>query len=105
MSDVDNTDGRGGQDDDADFTSKVIPIADARMRLEQLEPKATPSVNTAVAESSPTSDWPEPDLSVLRLNRRPPPKLPLEVLGDRWAQWVEDAACAAVAPIDYVVAP
>jgi hypothetical protein len=72
MSDVDNTDGRGGQDD-GDFTSKVIPIADARMRLEQLEPKATPLPNTAVAESSPASDWPEPDLSVLRLNRRPPP--------------------------------
>ncbi len=70
MSDADNTDGRGGQDDGADFTSKVIPIADARMRLEPLEPKATSSVNTAVAESSPASDSPEPDLSVLRLNRR-----------------------------------
>jgi hypothetical protein len=105
MSDVDNTDDHGEQDDGADFTSKVIPIADARMRLELLEPKATPSVNTAVAETSPASDWPEPDLSVLRLNRRPPPKLPLDVLGDRWAQWVEDAARAAAAPTDYVVAP
>jgi hypothetical protein len=75
------------------------------MRLEQLEPKATSLVNTAVAESSPASDWPEPDLSALRLNRRPPPKLPLDVLGDHWAQWVQDAARAAVAPIDYVVAP
>jgi hypothetical protein len=38
MSDVDDTDGRDGHDD-VDFTSKVIPIADARMRLEQLEPR------------------------------------------------------------------
>jgi hypothetical protein len=105
MRDVDNTNGGGEQDDGGDFTSKIIPIADSRMRLEQLEPKAAPSVSSTVAESSSASEWPDPDLSVLRPNRRSPPTLPLDVLGERWAQWVEDAARAAVAPIDYVVAP
>ena len=50
-------------------------------------------------------DHPEPDLAVLRLNRRDPPTLPLEIFGDQWARWIEDAAHAAACPIDYVVAP
>jgi Protein of unknown function (DUF3987) len=39
------------------------------------------------------------------LNRSPAPILPLEILGDRWARWTEEAARAANAPVDYVVAP
>jgi hypothetical protein len=46
-----------------------------------------------------------PDLSVLRLNRRPPPRCPIEIFGDRWAGWITDAAAASVAPIDFVVGP
>ena len=46
-----------------------------------------------------------PDISVLRLNRRPPPRLPLDVLGDEWADWIRNAAAAASCPADYVVAP
>jgi hypothetical protein len=63
------------------------------------------------AEEPPTADpWelpppPEPDLSVLHLNRRPPPAFPLEVLGDRWAEWARVTAEASSAPVDYVVAP
>src|SRR5690348_9599885 len=45
-----------------------------------------------------------PDLAVLRLHRRPPPPLPLDVLGSRWSDWVSDAAAAAACPADYVVA-
>lgn len=105
MPDFDNTNGRGGQGDGDDFTPKVIPIADARMRLDKLEPRMAPSVSPAVSENGPASEWPDPDLSVLRPNRRSPPKLPLDIFGDRWAQWIEDAARSAVAPIDYVVAP
>ena len=45
------------------------------------------------------------DLSVLRLNRRPPPPFPLDVLGTAWAAWATDAASASAAPVDYVVAP
>jgi putative DNA primase/helicase len=49
--------------------------------------------------------WAEPDLAVLRLNRRPPPLLPITALGVDWARWVVAAAEAAACPADYVVAP
>jgi hypothetical protein len=41
-----------------------------------------------------SQDWGEPDLGVLRLRRRPPPALPLEVFGDTWGRWLTDAATA-----------
>src|SRR5205807_928758 len=41
-----------------------------------------------------------PELSVLRLNRRPPPTLPLEVFGQAWASWIETTASAAACPVD-----
>jgi hypothetical protein len=104
MPDSDNTSGGGGQGGGGDdFTGKVIPLADARMRLEKLEPKALPPVSPAVA--GPESEWPEPDLSVLQPNRRAPPKLPVDIFGDCWARWIDGAAESAVAPVDYVVAP
>jgi hypothetical protein len=67
----------------------------------------------AIAKAAPdwgpgpakTETWPEPDLGVLRLHRRPAVPLPIEVFGDRWARWIEDAAHAAACPVDYVVAP
>lgn len=46
--------------------------------------------------------WADPDLSVLRLNRRPPPALPLEVFGSAWASWIATTAEAAACPADYV---
>lgn len=49
--------------------------------------------------------WSEPDLAVLGLHRRPPPPLPVTVLGPAWASWVANAAEAAACPVDYVVAP
>jgi hypothetical protein len=56
--------------------------------------------------NGPDSDgWGEPDMGVLRLRRRPPPPLPLEVFGETWKQWLLDAADAAACPADYVVAP
>lgn len=45
-----------------------------------------------------------PDLSVLRLHRRPPPGLPLEVFGAKWSGWILDTAAASACPPDYVVA-
>lgn len=45
-----------------------------------------------------------PDMSVLRLNRRAPPTLPLCVFGPAWACWIVKAAEAAACPVDYVVA-
>src|SRR5260221_10283378 len=47
----------------------------------------------------------EPDMGVLRLNRRTPPKLPIEVFGPVWAPWITTAAQAAACPPDYVAAP
>src|SRR5947209_2569983 len=49
--------------------------------------------------------WTSPDLGVLRLDRRPPPPLPLDVLGDQWSKGAVNAAEAAACPVDYVVAP
>jgi Protein of unknown function (DUF3987) len=88
MSDFNNTENRGDQRNGAP-QGKVVQIRDNVM-LEKMEP---------------ASEWPDPDLSIRRLNRRPPPVLPLCVLGERWATWVEDAAASASAPVDYVVAP
>src|SRR6202020_524177 len=44
------------------------------------------------------------DLAVLRTIKPTHPVLPLEVFGERWAQWIRDAAEAAACPVDYVVA-
>ncbi len=61
--------------------------------------------------AAPPDDGPqqEPDLGVLRERHEPPPAFPVEVLAGppggvapSWATWVEAAAEAAGAPIDYV---
>ena len=97
MPDSDNTNGRGGQGNG--FTTEFISVCEGRLLLERLKPRAASSAGPA------GSEWPDPDLGILRPNRRPPPVLPLWVLGDRWATWVEHAAESAAAPVDYVVAP
>lgn len=48
---------------------------------------------------------PEPDLGVLRLYRRRPPPLPLELFGAGWQEFIATAAEAAACPVDYVGAP
>jgi hypothetical protein len=50
-------------------------------------------------------NWPEPDMGVLGLYRRPPPVLPIEVFGPIWGPWIATAAEAAACPADYVAAP
>jgi hypothetical protein len=63
------------------------------------------------ADAKPKSDgadsdgWGEPDMGVLRLRRRPPPALPLDVFGETWKKWLLDAAAAAACPVDYVAGP
>ncbi len=64
--------------------------------------RAWDKVENSTSASPP--EWGEPDMSVLRLNRRPPPKLPLEVFGPEWQTWITNAAEAAACPPDYVAA-
>lgn len=56
-------------------------------------------------EPTASDAFPPPDLRVLRLHRREPAPMPLEVFGPEWSQWLLHAAEAAAAPVDYAVAP
>src|SRR5260370_4139928 len=53
----------------------------------------------------PRHPWPDPDAGVLTLNRRRPPKLPIELFGPKWREWITTTAAAAACPPDYVVVP
>ena len=59
----------------------------------------------AASEINVGDAWPEPDMGVLRLHRRPPSKIPIEVFGPAWGDWIVAAAEAAACPPDYVAAP
>jgi hypothetical protein len=59
----------------------------------------------SMSDSPPSAPWGDPDMNVLRLNRRPPPSLPLEVFGNAWGLWIVTTAEAAGCPPDYVAAP
>jgi hypothetical protein len=48
--------------------------------------------------------WPDPDMSVVQLHRRPAPPLPLDVFG-LWGDWIVETAEAAACPTDYVAMP
>ena len=63
------------------------------------------SSSAALVPTTPDHDWPQPDLSVLRLGRRPPPPLPLGAFGPAWEPWIVTTAAAASCPVDYVAAP
>ncbi len=65
---------------------------------------AAPQAQPNGADTDATG-WPYPDLEVLRLRRRPPPALPLNVFGDAWGSWISGAATAAACPADYVALP
>src|ERR1700734_2967484 len=57
-----------------------------RKRCSRRGARPSPDVQDPAAERS----WPPeklPDLSVLRRSKTSPPVFPLEVFGDRWAQW------------------
>jgi Protein of unknown function (DUF3987) len=56
----------------------------------------------SMADAPPVEPWPDPDMRVLRLNRRPPPQFPLQVLGSGWEPWIAEVAEAAACPSDYV---
>jgi hypothetical protein len=48
--------------------------------------------------------WPKPDISVLKLHRRSPPALPLDVFGP-WRDWIAETGEAAACPVDDVAMP
>jgi Protein of unknown function (DUF3987) len=81
---------------------------DAGHGQDRHEPHSVNSVSSVKRESTePTGgakseSWPEPDLGVLRLHRRPAVPFPVEVLGDKWGPWAENAARSAASPVDYV---
>lgn len=54
----------------------------------------------ALADADETG-WPEPDLSILIRTAEPAPIMPLAAFGEPLARWVEAAAAAATAPVDY----
>jgi hypothetical protein len=54
------------------------------------------------SRTSPDSDWPELDTSLLENRRAPVPSFPLELLPTCWRDWVSDTACSVGAPADYV---
>jgi hypothetical protein len=58
-----------------------------------------------LAASDAADDWPEPDLTLLQPDREDPPDCPVrEIFGMVWGGWIETAADARNAPVDYVVA-
>lgn len=60
---------------------------------------------TYVKEQPFMPQWPAPDSHLLQAGMPPPPALPLgDVLGERLAAWVTDAAESKGAPADYVFA-
>ena len=59
-----------------------------------------------VNQAPPGPSWVEPDMSILRLNRRPPPLLPLEAtFGPDWASLILETAKAAACSLDFVAMP
>jgi Protein of unknown function (DUF3987) len=64
-----------------------------------------PETPLSEANAGGTGGIPDVDISILRLNRRAPPPLPLNVFGHEWRVWIEDVAAASCCPVDYVVAP
>jgi hypothetical protein len=61
-----------------------------------------PAWHSAPAEVSSSEEWPEPDLSVLSHQRLEAPKLPLEIFGTYWSEWIRDQGHARSCAPDYV---
>jgi hypothetical protein len=69
------------------------------------DPDGDPQPEAPLPEPEADASVPDVDISILRLNRRAPPVVPLNVFGHEWRVWIEDVAAASCCPPDYVVAP
>jgi len=69
------------------------------------EPAASPEPDANGKAPDVRNMLDHPDMSVLRLNRRPAPSLDLSVFGPFWAEWITTTATASACPPDYVAAP
>jgi hypothetical protein len=67
--------------------------------------KADDATSKPKQKSNGADHWDEPDMGVVRMRRRPPPVLPLDVFGAAWKRWIVDAAAASACPVGYVAAP
>ncbi|MBS3023357.1 DUF3987 domain-containing protein [Acidiphilium multivorum] len=70
-----------------------------RRELRRIYDRAQPRSDYADSFS-----WDEPDLLVAHLHRRSPPALPLQLFGNDWSHWIEEAANAAAAAPDHIAA-
>jgi hypothetical protein len=86
------------------MTAELDPLAAADAAWTQPAPPTSNGSRPMVAPQ-PIISWDEPDMGVLRMHRRPPPLLPIEVYGSAWGSWIKEAAEAAACPPDYVAAP
>src|SRR5260370_16915665 len=76
----------------------------SRHKLLRQSPAAA-ALDADLGRLIPRHPWPDPDAGVLHLDRRPPPKLPIELFGPKWREWITTTAAAAACPPDYVVVP
>lgn len=53
---------------------------------------------------TPKMVWETPDLSLVHLPTPAVPKLPIEIFGEAWGEWIKAAAAAHNAPEDYIAA-
>lgn len=61
-----------------------------------------PTDAAPAADGDRTEGWGEPDMTVLRLRRRTPPSLPLDLFGPHWSAWIARTAEAGATAPDYV---
>ena len=97
--------------DKADIAEALHLHSDTREWAEAAGPRDFDRIFDRAGEGGSCSGTPDPelladpDMGVLRLGRRSPPPLPLDLFGHRWATWMTGAAEAAAAPCDYVALP
>jgi hypothetical protein len=101
----DGTDPGEESDFEAFWSVEDLERAEQRRQERETEEGRPNGANGANgAGTGPDEGWPDPDMGVLN-ERDPAVDFPVEAFGDAWADWITDAAEAAICPPDYVAAP